>query len=165
MKDLLQYNYALTTSLLSWITAQVIKTVLYLIKHKKLSLERLTGAGGMPSAHSAVVCSLVISTVRTEGIASTTFAIVFAFAFVVMYDAMGVRRAAGLHAREINKLKKLIKEFDDELQDELDEKIDIYLNNSKEMKDLKEFLGHTPIEVLGGALLGIILTLLLPIAL
>ncbi|MEG0229574.1 MAG: divergent PAP2 family protein [Oscillospiraceae bacterium] len=136
-------NYVLCVSLISWFMAQVLKTVLTLILLKKFVPERLVGAGGMPSAHSALVCSLTVAVSRLDGINSVSFAICFILAGVVMYDAMGVRRAAGEQAKAINEMRK---------NDNL----------SPEEKELKEFLGHTPLEVLGGALLGILIALLIP---
>ncbi len=143
-------NYVLNTALLAWLSAQVIKTLLTFIKTKELNLERMFGAGGMPSAHTATVCSLVIAISRHSGFSSAEFAIVFIFAAIVMYDATGVRRAAGEHAKVLN---EMIKNRKDEADDD----------ESAEQKELKEFLGHTPLEVLGGALLGIIIAMIVPV--
>ncbi len=139
-------NYVLIVALSSWISAQVLKTILYLIVNGKLNLERLSGAGGMPSAHSPSVCGITIAIARVQGVADPLFALSFMFAAVVMYDAMGVRRAAGQHASVIN---KLVKDHDKE-----------HINN---LDALKEFLGHTPFEVLGGALLGILIAMIVPV--
>ena len=109
----------------------------------------MIGSGGMPSSHSSLVCALTISVARLNGIQSVEFAISFVLALIVMYDASGVRRAAGKHAEEINKIKEQIDLLDGE-------------KDSFEPK-LKELLGHTPLEVLGGALLGIAIALLVPI--
>lgn len=142
-------NIALVAPLLSWFAAQLIKTVADSIVHKKFSFERMIGSGGMPSSHSSLVCALTISVARLNGIQSVEFAISFVLALIVMYDASGVRRAAGKHAEEINKIKEQIDLLDGE-------------KDSFEPK-LKELLGHTPLEVLGGALLGIAIALLVPI--
>lgn len=152
----LSYNYVLFVAVLSWCSAQVIKTIIHLVKNKKFSVERLTGAGGMPSGHSAMVCSLTIAMSRTAGAASPEFALAFILALVVMYDAMGVRRAAGQHAKEINKMRRQIDELE-ELED-LDE-----ADENEEPKALKEYLGHTPLEVLAGALLGILIAMIVPV--
>ncbi len=82
-----------------------------------------------------------------------------------MYDACGVRREAGQHAREINRLRKIVDKIDDEIVEKLDEEVDIETedNENEELKDLKEFLGHTPIQVLCGALLGILIGFVFPI--
>lgn len=157
-------NVVLLISVISWVLAQLIKTILFLIKNKRFDAERLTGAGGMPSSHSATVCSLAIATSRVSGgINSTEFALAMIFAFIVMYDATGVRRAAGLQAKEINRLRRVVKDLDEELIDRLEDKVQEDNDGSEEMKDLKEFLGHTPLEVLGGALLGIIVAMAFPI--
>ena len=159
-----EFNVILLKAVISWVSAQIIKTILHLIKTKKFCAERLTGAGGMPSAHSATVCSLVISTCRVCGICSAEFALAMVLAMVVMYDATGVRRAAGLHAKEINRLRRMVNELDEEFMDKFDDNVDEYTSrNVEETKDLKEFLGHTPLEVLAGALLGIIIAMAFPI--
>ncbi len=155
MKSFLQnnYNYILYSAIISWFFAQVIKALLNFFITKKFSAERLIGAGGMPSSHSAFVCSAAVATFRICGLSSPEFAIILIVALIVLYDAMGVRHAAGLHAKEINRINKAFNEHvnsDDNI---------IIKNKSKE---LKEFLGHTPYEVLGGALLGIIIALMVP---
>ncbi len=144
--ELLQ-NQVLTTALLSWFIAQVIKTILVLLVDRKFNPERLVGAGGMPSAHSATVCSLLVAISRTTGFGSVEFAISVVLAAVVMYDATGVRRAAGEQAKVLNKMleKQPLDETGDQLQVEL-----------------KEFLGHTPLQVLAGALLGILIAMIMP---
>ena len=83
------YNYVLTVGLVSWFMAQLIKTILYVVKFDRFKAERLVGAGGMPSAHTAMVISSLIAVGRTDGVQSTTFAIMFLLAAVVIYDAMG----------------------------------------------------------------------------
>lgn len=143
------YNYVLLTAVISWFAAQIIKTFIHLIKFKTFNPERLFGAGGMPSSHSALVCSATLAVARKAGTNSIEFALMFILAVIVMYDAMGVRRAAGQHAKEINKLNKAIEES--KIEDDYD------------YKELKEYLGHTPFEVLGGALLGILIALLVPV--
>lgn len=131
--------------MLCWLSAQVIKVIFYAIRNRHFSFERLVGAGGMPSSHSATVCGLAVAVGRTCGLASPMFAIAMIVAAVVMYDATGVRRAAGEQAKVLN---RLILEQD----------------WSQAQKNLKEFLGHTPLEVLAGAILGIALAFLVPIA-
>ncbi len=145
-------NHALIAAVVSWVAAQVIKTILTLIKTHKFEPERLFGAGGMPSAHSAAVCSLTLVIARTNGLDSAQFAISFILAAVVMYDAMGVRRAAGEHARVLNVI----------MRQQEPEDILSYLNKKK--KELKEILGHTPLEVISGALLGILIAMLIPVS-
>lgn len=157
--NMIPYNYVLAVAIISWCAAQIIKTLLHLIQTKSFNPERLFGAGGMPSSHSALVCSATIALCRKCGFDSSEFAIMFIIAMVVMYDAMGVRRSAGLHAREINRINRIfaikeIKHIDEATSQK----------NGKK-KELKEYLGHTPFEVLGGALLGILIAMLVPMKL
>lgn len=156
----LAYNYVLITAVISWCAAQIIKTVLNFIQTKKFNFERLFGAGGMPSSHSALVCSAAIAMCRQCGVGSPEFALMFIVAMVVMYDAMGVRRSAGLHAREINKINRLFAIKG--ITSTSDENGDAEAKKAKKKKELKEFLGHTPLEVLGGALLGILIAMIVP---
>lgn len=151
----LSYNYVLTAAVISWCAAQVIKTLLHFIQTKTFDPERLVGAGGMPSSHSALVCSATIAMCRRCGGDSPEFALMFILALIVMYDAMGVRRSAGLHAREINRINRIFAGIDKSEDSEEQEK-------SKKKKELKEYIGHTPFEVLGGALLGILIAMLTP---
>ncbi|MCI8496915.1 MAG: divergent PAP2 family protein [Clostridiales bacterium] len=171
-------NHILKVSVLAWLAAQILKTLFHLIATKKFNKERLVGAGGMPSSHSALVCALTVSMARVEGVNSPLFALAFLFAAVVMYDAMGVRRAAGEQAKVLNRLldewekaRELENIPDDADEEELDvaEKITLLsLLRSKRnaMKEddveLKEYLGHTPMEVLAGALLGILIAMVVP---
>lgn len=145
----LEYNYVLFVAIISWVAAQIIKTLINAIKYKKVNPERLFGAGGMPSSHSSFVCSALVAIARQDGIGSTNFALIFIISVVVMYDAMGVRRAAGQHAQELNRIRKII--FDKST-----------ITPDEKIKEFKEYLGHTPFEVLGGAMLGIIISLVVP---
>jgi acid phosphatase family membrane protein YuiD len=144
------YNYVLCSAVVGWVSAQVIKTILYLVFKKQLRFERLFGAGGMPSSHSAMVCAAVTSMGMVESVASPVFAVCAVFALITMYDAMSVRRASGLHAKEINRLNELFT-----METETNE-------NGKKLKD---FLGHTPLEVFVGALLGVTVAFVMPITL
>ena len=105
----------------------------------------------MPSAHSALVCSLTVAIARTVGVSSPEFALAFLVACVVMYDAMGVRRSAGEQAKVLNKIIFTWEKSQDAPDEDEDDMF---------KKDLKESLGHTPLEVLGGALLGILVAML-----
>lgn len=156
-------NYIILAAALSWTVAQLIKTATYLIHNKSLSFERLLGAGGMPSSHSAMVCSALAVVYRKEGFASTNLAIMALFAFIVMYDAMGVRRAAGLHAREINKINKIVEEKTDCSKAIPAKVLQKKHKGAFKSRKLQEFLGHTPLEVLGGAALGLIFGLIMPV--
>jgi len=166
-------NYVINVGLISWFAAQVIKTLLAFALTKKLNLERMIGSGGMPSSHSALVCSIALAVAKRCGYSSVEFALALALAVIVMYDAMGVRRAAGEQAKTINKMIFSFKDFDkmlsqinDEMEEEFGHEIIEDDDSQKvfelaEQKRLKEFLGHTPLEVLGGALLGIIIASLM----
>ncbi len=136
-------NSIIATSVLAWFIAQLLKVIFALIGEKKIDFSRFIGAGGMPSSHSAFVTSLATSVGRKLGFNSSEFAISFALALIVMYDASGVRRAAGNQARILN---NLIKQWATNDPNFVEEK-------------LKELLGHTPFEVMIGALLGVAIAL------
>lgn len=122
----------------AWTTAQVTKLVRDVVRGT-FSMERLTGAGGMPSSHTALVVATAASSGFTAGFDSPMFAIAFVLAGIVMYDAAGVRRHAGRHARALNRL--IFK-----------------MNTEHPLKKLrlKEQIGHSPLEVLVGAVQGVI---------
>lgn len=123
--------------MIAWAIAQVSKTIIFGIKEQKINFKRLVETGGMPSSHTAFVTSLATGVGLTEGFNSTLFALATAFALVVMYDAAGVRRAAGKQATILN---IIIRDLN---------KKDFHIER------LRELLGHTPFEVLVGAALGI----------
>ena len=150
-KEMYQWNFLLSIPLTGWLVAQVLKTIINGILMGKFDVERMWGAGGMPSAHSATVCALVVAALRLEGTHSPIFAITVVLAVIVMYDAMGVRREAGEQAKILNQL--LTNWMDEEA------KRTPILGDKK----LKEMVGHTPFEVLGGALLGTVIGALIPI--
>ena len=149
-------NKVLFTAVLAWLCAQVLKVLLTLVLSKKLNIERLWGAGGMPSAHSSMVCALTISLARVDGVNSPLFALAVIYAFVTMYDAMGVRREAGVHAKLLNKYLNQIENQNADVDGDgiPDKEVDEI--------ELKEFIGHTPLEVLGGVLLGILVGVTVP---
>ena len=136
-------NQILVNSLLAWAAAQIIKTILYAAVHRQIDLHRLFGDGGMPSGHSATVTAMATTAALEYGLDSPIFAITAIFGIVVMHDAMGVRREAGKHAEVLNNLIASLN------QDVPPEEV------------LKEFLGHTPLQVCFGALLGFGVALLL----
>lgn len=156
---MLTSNYLINVGFVAWLSAQVLKTLITFMISGKLNLERMFGAGGMPSMHSALVCSIAIAMVRKVGFASPEFALSLVLAAIVMYDAMGVRRAAGEQAKVINKIVFGFQFIDLSGSDEEDEN----RLPDPEQKKLKEFLGHTPFEVLGGALLGILVAMMMPV--
>lgn len=150
------YNYLLYSPVLSWFLAQFSKTVIYYIRNKVLRVERMIGSGGMPSAHSATVCSATTAIAIRYGWASPEFAIMFIVTIIVVYDAVGVRQEAGKHAREINKINRILAENNLKSAD---------IEQDSKITELKEFIGHKPLEAVLGAMLGIVVALLLPIKL
>jgi len=140
----LRTNSVLWAAICSWAIAQLIKILIELKKTKKINLALIISSGGMPSSHSSFVTAMATSVGFYEGFYSPIFAIGAVFSLVVMYDAAGVRRAAGHQAAAINMLFKL---FEDQ--------------GIKLDKNLKELLGHTPVEVAAGAILGILVAALL----
>ena len=133
-------NRFLITGVSSWFVAQVIKTVIHAIINKRLVLERMVGDGGMPSCHSATVTSLAVISAMTYGFDSFQFAVTALLAIIVCHDAMGVRLETGKQAIVLNELTKAFEALTTE--------------DLPEVK-LKEFVGHTPIQVLAGILIGI----------
>lgn len=129
---------------LMWFGIQTFKVIYDLIKTKKFNFKRILGAGGMPSSHSAVVTSLATLIGKYEGITTPIFALAVVFAFVVMYDAAGIRRAAGKQARLLNKIVETPG-----------------LTGVQVGEKLVEVLGHTPTQVFVGALIGIVAGLIL----
>src|SRR6266567_2708352 len=141
--SILLSNRVLLAAIISWAVAQLSKTVLELIQHRKLILSRLVSAGGMPSSHSALVTSLATATGRVAGVGSPMFAIAVMLAAIVMYDAAGVRRAVSIQARILNQM--------------IDE---AFQGQPFAEKRLRELIGHTPVQVIVGALIGIVIGLL-----
>lgn len=139
MSDLLT-NPFLITSISSWFIAQVLKVIINAAINKKWELERLFGDGGMPSGHSATVASLAAISALVYGLGSFQFAVSAILAIIVCHDAMGVRREAGKQAQVINEIVRL---FDVLAAEELPE------------VKLKEFVGHTPMQVIIGVTIGI----------
>lgn len=169
------YNYVLVTAVASWCVSQLLKTIITLFKMKKFSVERLFGAGGWPSAHSAMVTSAAIAVCRIDGVGSTQFGIMCILALITMYDAMGVRRAAGDHAKEINRINRLLVTKQQAAQNQQPQTQpqtvqppksleEIAAAATERIKVLKEYLGHTPFEVLSGALLGSVVAFLIPMS-
>ena len=135
-------NQFLITGVSSWAVAQVLKTVIHYFIYKKFDIFRLFGDGGMPSGHSATVTSIAVSAALVFGCGSFQFAIAAILAIIVCHDAMGVRLETGKQAVVINELVKAFNVLSDQ-------------DLSEDMK-LKEFVGHTPIQVLAGMTIGII---------
>lgn len=136
------YRYILVP-FLTWFCIQVFKVIWDLVETKKFNFKRILGAGGMPSSHSAVVVSLTTMIGRSQGVTSPMFAISLIFAMVVMYDAAGVRREAGKQAHLLNEIINTPGLSDVEVKEKL-----------------VEALGHTPVQVLVGAIIGLIVGLI-----
>ncbi len=136
-------NKSITVPVVAWFIAQTLKVIGVVVRHKRIDFRRFVGSGGMPSSHASFIVSLSAVIGKNYGVDSGEFAISFAVALIVMYDAAGVRRAAGKQAAVLNKL--------------------IFSHDSKMHFDekLKELLGHTPFEVVMGALLGLFFGVLL----
>lgn len=146
MNPLLEFskNYIFWTSFTAWLIAQTIKVALGVIREKRFNFKWFGETGGMPSSHAASVASLSTSVGITYGFDSALFAITLTFTMIVMFDAQTVRFSTGKQATILNKM--------------LD---DIYWKHKLEDTRLKEFLGHTPIQVFVGAFLGIVVSLLM----
>jgi acid phosphatase family membrane protein YuiD len=134
-------NRFLLTGISSWFVAQLAKTIIHAIINKKLVLERMVGDGGMPSGHSATVTSLAVISALSFGFDSFQFAVTALLAVIVCHDAMGVRLETGKQAQIIN---------------EMVEAFEIWTKKELPEIKLKEFVGHTPIQVIAGILLGIL---------
>jgi len=136
-------NFTLIAVSVSWFLAQSIKVIIYRFQEDNWNLWHFFEAGGMPSAHSATVTALTLAVGLTVGWQTPLFTACFVFALIVMYDATGVRRAAGKQAEILNKIVD-----------------DIYSTGKVRVEKLKEILGHDPIEVFAGASLAIVMTLI-----
>lgn len=134
-------NHMVVNACMAWLIAQVLKTIIFFLVNRKLDFSRLTGDGGMPSGHSATVMALATTAFVECGPESPIFALALMFAIVTMHDAMGVRRESGKHAKAINELLEML---DSDIQPE---------------EKLKEFIGHTPLQVVMGAILGLVVAI------
>lgn len=137
-------NQQLITALLSWFFAQLLKIPITFILEKRIDFSRFWGSGGMPSSHSAFTVSLATAIGLTNGFDSIEFSLAFVLAFIVMYDAAGVRQNAGKQANILNTVIDYLK----------------LTQNGEPYEQLKTLLGHTPFEVIGGAFLGMIIALI-----
>ena len=139
-------NQLLMSAVTGWVVAQFLKTVIDFALNKNFNAERLFGSGGMPSSHSATVCGLTTAALIKYGAGSFEFAVSFVLSMIVMYDAIGVRRETGKQAKLLNSIlmENPLKLSAEVLQEKL-----------------KEYVGHTPLQVLAGAILGIGLSLAL----
>ena len=134
----------LLAPIVAWSICQVAKVTLSSVRQHRLNLRVLAETGGMPSSHTAIVMGMTTAVGKYSGVASAAFAIALIFSFVVMYDAAGLRRAAGRQAAVLNRLVE-----------------DLVHMRGVEEQRLRELLGHTPVEVLVGAVIGIAVGLIL----
>ncbi len=132
-------NLILALSVMAWAIAQILKVVVVLVRKHRLDFRNILSSGGMPSSHSAFVCACAAATGNLYGWSSALFAVAAVVAIVVMYDASHVRKAAGEQAKILNYMMEHWTEMKPELFG----------------KELKELLGHTPIQVFAGAVLGV----------
>jgi acid phosphatase family membrane protein YuiD len=138
------HNRVLIVAVLAWVIGQFLKAPLDYILNKRWNWGIILSPGGMPSSHSALVTSVTLSIGLQEGFASPLFALSFALGMIVVYDAAGVRRQAGIHAERINAMMK-----------------SLFEGSGIPEKELKEVLGHTPFEVITGVILGVLISLAL----
>ena len=150
--NILTWNEILTVSILGWLTAQLIKTAISSILTGKLQLERMVGDGGMPSAHSATVCAMVVATGRLEGVHSSLFAVACVVATITMHDAMGVRHETGEQAKVLNNIIEMWLEENESRSPFL------------QTMHLKEMVGHTPLQVYAGLIVGAAVGFLYPLS-
>ena len=141
-------NQVLVSAVMGWVVAQFLKTLIDFALNKSFNAERLVGSGGMPSSHSATVCGMTTAAMLKYGVGSFEFAVSFVVSMVVMYDAIGVRRETGKQAKLLNSILN-------------ENPLKLKLNAEVLQEKLKEYVGHTPLQVLAGAILGIGLSLLL----
>ncbi len=135
-------NRIFISAVTGWFVAQVLKTLIHAMFSGQFVAERMVGSGGMPSSHSSTACALAAASCYKFGAGSFEFAITLILAIIVMYDAMGVRRETGIQAKLLNDMMKI---FEDMGRSEL-----------SAQDKLKEFIGHTPLQVLIGAILGVL---------
>jgi len=135
----LLHNFVLIAALIAWGIAQILKVPIEYLQTHRLNWALLVQAGGMPSSHTALIVGITHAIGLSEGFGSPLFALAFAMAMIVIYDATGIRRQAGMHAERINAMIN-----------------DLAAGHPLKEEQLREVLGHTPLEALGGILLGLI---------
>ena len=138
-------NQVLISAVLGWTVAQVLKTIIDCVLNRSFNPERLVGSGGMPSSHSSTVCALTAASGMRYGAGSFEFAVCFVLSMIVMYDAMNVRMETGKQSKLLNRVF-----FENILE----------LDGVILQERLKEYVGHTPVQVVAGAVLGIVIAAL-----
>lgn len=139
-------NELLISACAAWVVAQILKTIIHAVVNRKIDWPRLIGDGGMPSSHSATVTAVAATSALNYGLASFQFGVTVVLAFIVMHDAMGVRKETGKHAIVLNDMIELFDSMGKELSPE---------------EKLKEFVGHSPMQVIAGAALGVAVALVI----
>ncbi len=143
--EFLTRNHILNVAIVAWLVAQILKIIIEVIVNRKFDFRRIYGSGGMPSSHAACTVGAAASTFKVCGGTSPEFALATVFAFIVMYDASNVRHAAGEQAKILNYMISNWKDTTPEIFG----------------RELKELLGHTPLQVVVGAVLGLVIGLLM----
>ena len=133
-------NNVLISGVAAWVIAQILKAIIYAVINRKIRVRRLVGDGGMPSSHSATVTAIAATCALTYGLGSFEFGVTAILAFIVMHDAMGVRKETGKHAMILNDMIEFIETMGKNISPE---------------EKLKEFVGHSPLQVFVGAILGL----------
>jgi acid phosphatase family membrane protein YuiD len=144
MLDDLIHNRILIAAVLAWFIGQFLKFPFDYLLNKRWNWGIMFSAGGMPSSHSSLVTAVTLTIGFQEGFGSAIFALSAALAMIVIYDAAGVRRQAGIHAERINQIMK-----------------NFFESGQLQEEELKEMLGHTPFEVISGVVLGLLISLII----
>ncbi len=139
-------NKLIVNGFIAWLCSQVLKTITNAVINRKFDIFRLVGDGGMPSSHSATVSAVATTSAMLYGFASFEFGVTLVLAFIVMHDAMGVRQETGKHSKILNELIEMFHTMEQKITS---------------TEKLEEFVGHTPMQVSAGALLGVLVALLL----
>lgn len=154
--------YILIVTALTWVIAQIFKLSFEMLTHKRVKLSRVIGAGGMPSVHTATVIALAVAVGKKSGVSSASFAIAVVISFVVMYDAINVRQEAGKHAKVLNTLVNWLVKDRTPDEDDIEFEVKDKRKDENSKLNLEEQIGHTIIEVLCGAAIGLLVSLLFP---
>jgi acid phosphatase family membrane protein YuiD len=145
-------NYLLAVGFAAWLITQFLKIGVAFAANKKVTLSLLWSSGGMPSSHASLVCALTVGAAKILGIGSPLFALVFFGSLIVIRDALGVRRQTGEHAKALNTLFCIISPTED-----------VTADNPNAEKMFCELIGHTPVQVLCGAILGALVGFFIPV--
>lgn len=149
-------NYLIIIAVIACAAAQIIKIIIDIFTKRRIGIDAIWATGGMPSSHSALVCALTVGVIKLYGFDSPLFAITLMFSLVIIRDALGVRRQVGEHAKALN---LLLLEFI-----EVTKKQETYKAKADKVgKIFSEMVGHTPLQVLMGSILGIVVGIVIPV--